>query len=125
MAVSSEIRIGQVDEVAVRRLVAGRLRDIIDPEIGVNIVDLGLVYDIVIETDIHSQERKLTVSYSTTTPGCPLRRFIEQQIVTAVRRVDGVDSSEVEFVTDPPWSPDMVSGNVTLFSGRSKSASWF
>ncbi len=54
----------------VRRKVTSRLRDIIDPEIGVNIVDLGLVYDIVIETDIHSQERKLTVSYSTTTPGC-------------------------------------------------------
>jgi len=117
--VTSETQIEQVDEAAVRRLAADRLRDIIDPEIGVNIVDLGLVYAIEV-TDRH-----LVVRYSTTTPGCPLRRFIEQQIVTAVRRVDGVDSSEVAFVTDPPWSPDMVSGDVTLFSGRSRETSWF
>jgi metal-sulfur cluster biosynthetic enzyme len=102
-----------------RRLVADRLRDIIDPEIGVNIVDLGLVYA------IELADRNLVVRYSTTTPGCPLRRFIEQQIITAVRRLDGVDSSEVVFVTDPSWSPDMVSGNVTLFAGRSRGMSWF
>lgn len=115
----AETMLMQNDPVVIRRLVADRLRDINDPEIGVNIVDLGLIYAIELE------ERHLVVRYSTTTPGCPLRRFIEQQIVTAVRRVEGVDRSEVVFVTDPPWNPDMVSANVTLFSGRSREPSWF
>jgi metal-sulfur cluster biosynthetic enzyme len=72
------------ESIEVRRVVTDRLRDIIDPEIGVNIVDLGLIYSIRVEN------RHLEVEYSTTTPGCPLRRFIEQQIRVAANNLPGI-----------------------------------
>ncbi|MDG5767531.1 metal-sulfur cluster assembly factor [Balneolales bacterium ANBcel1] len=93
----------------IRKIVAGRLREIIDPEIGINIVDLGLLYDIRLDDGV------LTVSYNTTTPGCPLRRFIEQQIVVAVAKVPGTETSEVIFSNNPPWSVDMIAEHITLF----------
>ena len=74
-----------------------------DPEIGMNIVDLGLVYDIVIDG-----EDNVKVEMTLTSPGCPLGEVITQQIDAAVRAA-GAKSTEVEIVWSPPWTPEMMS----------------
>ena len=78
------------------------LKTVYDPEIPVNIVDLGLVYDVqVTEGDVY-------VQMTLTAPGCGMGPFIAQQAEWAVAELDGVDDVEVEMVFDPPWSPDLI-----------------
>ncbi len=78
------------------------LKTVYDPEIPVNIVDLGLVYDVqVTKGDVY-------VQMTLTAPGCGMGPFIAQQAEWAVSELDGVDDVEVEMVFDPPWSPDLI-----------------
>jgi metal-sulfur cluster biosynthetic enzyme len=77
------------------------LRDVIDPEIGINIVDLGLVYDIGL-----SGEGAVTIRMTLTTPGCPLGGYLTDSITGTLRRVPGVAGIDVQVVWDPPWDPD-------------------
>ena len=79
------------------------LRQVIDPEIGCNIVDLGLVYSIAINGD------KVSVQMTLTTQGCPMHESIAQGVQTALLGLEGVDEAEVEVVWDPPWNPAMMS----------------
>ncbi len=80
------------------------LKHVIDPELGINIVDLGLVYDIDISSDgvVH-------VEYTLTTMGCPIGPLIEQQMQSLLEGVPGVTQFEAEMVLRPPWSPEMMS----------------
>ena len=80
------------------------LKHVIDPELGINIVDLGLVYDIDISADgiVH-------VEYTLTTMGCPIGPLIEQQMQSLLAGVPGVTQFEAEMVLRPPWSPEMMS----------------
>ena len=76
----------------------------IDPEVGINIVDLGLVYD-VDERDGH-----VRVSMTMTTPACPLGEVVCREAADAIRRhVPGVRSVSVDLVWQPPWQPSMMS----------------
>ncbi len=93
-----------------RRRVARKLKEVIDPELGVNIVDLGLVYDILIE-DGH-----VIVRYTTTTPGCPMRRYLQQQIEKALTQIKGINSSESQLVFEPEWTVDMIIPDVEFFA---------
>ncbi|WP_395086597.1 metal-sulfur cluster assembly factor [Gracilimonas sp.] len=93
-----------------RRRVARKLKEVIDPELGVNIVDLGLVYDILIE------DRHVIIVYTTTTPGCPMRRYLQQQIDQALTEIDGIESAESKLVMEPEWSVDMIVPNVEFFA---------
>ena len=78
------------------------LKTVYDPEIPVNIVDLGLVYDVQItKGDVY-------VQMTLTAPGCGMGPFIAQQAEWAVSEMDGVDDVEVEMVFDPPWSPELI-----------------
>ena len=79
------------------------LRQVIDPEIGCNIVDLGLVYSIAINGG------KVTVQMTLTTRGCPMHESIAQGVQTALLGLEGVEEAEVEIVWDPPWNPEMMS----------------
>lgn len=79
------------------------LHEVIDPEVGVNIVDLGLVYD------VDLAERVADVRMTLTTPGCPLSGYMEDSIHYVLGGMDTVDDTRVEIVWDPPWSPDMMS----------------
>ena len=78
------------------------MRQVIDPEIGCNVVDLGLVYGIAIAG------AKVTVQMTLTTPGCPMRESIAQGAQWALLGIDGVEDAEVELVWDPPWHPSMM-----------------
>jgi metal-sulfur cluster biosynthetic enzyme len=79
------------------------LRQVNDPELGINIVDLGLVYDVEIE------DRTVHITYTLTTMGCPIGPLIENQIEEMLQGVEGVDELKAEMVMSPPWTPDKMS----------------
>jgi metal-sulfur cluster biosynthetic enzyme len=77
------------------------LRDVVDPELGVNVVDLGLVYGVHVETD-----RSLTIDMTLTSAACPLTDVIEDQAATAL---DGlVPGFAINWVWLPPWGPEKI-----------------
>ena len=78
------------------------LRDVYDPEIPVNIVDLGLVYDV----DINSTN--IDVKMTLTFAGCGMGPYIAQQAEWRLAEIEGVDDINVELVFEPPWTPDMI-----------------
>lgn len=79
------------------------LRTVMDPELGVNIVDLGLVYEVV------NQDGFLTVTMTTTTPACPIGNFLEDQVRWALLRLPDALDVEVWVTHEPPWSTSMMS----------------
>ena len=86
-----------------------QLRECYDPEIPVNIVDLGLIYSVETSEDDSGKGKRVSVKMTLTAPGCgmgpTLARDAEQRILT----VSGVASANVELVWDPPWSPERIS----------------
>ena len=84
--------------------VMGALKHVVDPELGINIVDLGLVYDV----DI-GQDGTIHIEYTLTTMGCPIGPLIENQMQSFLASVPGVSAVEAEMVLRPPWSPEMMS----------------
>ena len=80
------------------------LKSVYDPEIPVNVVDLGLVYDVQVKDG-----GEVYVQMTLTFPGCGMGPFIAQQAEWAVQDVDGVEDVEIEMVFDPPWSPELIS----------------
>tara|TARA_R110002020_G_scaffold307438_3_gene523263 strand:- start:165 stop:476 length:312 start_codon:yes stop_codon:yes gene_type:complete len=88
------------------------LKDVYDPEIPVNIVDLGLIYNIEIY-DEHSVQVEMTL----TAAGCSMGPFIAQQAEWAIDNIDGVNNVEVNISFDPPWSPDKISEDGRMLLG--------
>ncbi len=84
-------------------LILDTLRQVIDPEIGCNIVDLGLIYGTRIEGG------KVSVQMTLTTPGCPMHESIGWGVKKALLGLAGVQEADVEIVWDPPWNPAMMS----------------
>lgn len=88
------------------------LKEVIDPELGVNIVDLGLIYEI--ETaDDNNVQIKMTLTF----PGCPAGPYIIAQVHQAVEELEGVADVDVEIVWDPAWSPEMMSEEIRMEYG--------
>ncbi len=79
------------------------LSSVRDPELPLNIVDLGLIYDVSIENDA------VSVKMTLTTPGCPMHSTIKGEAEEALRKLSGIQSVRVEIVWDPPWNTDMMS----------------
>ena len=79
------------------------LRQVNDPELDCNIVDLGLIYDVAIRGE------SVTVKMTLTTPGCPMHESIAQGVQMALLGLEGVTEANVEIVWDPPWHPGMMS----------------
>lgn len=88
------------------------LMRVYDPEIPVNIYDLGLVYDL----DV-SEEGNVDIRMTLTTPGCPVAQTFPCTVECAIRSVRGVKDVKVELVWDPPWSPDNISEAAKLQLG--------
>lgn len=80
------------------------LKQVYDPEIGINVVDLGLVYD----ADI-SEGGDVLVTMTLTSLGCPLGPVIMQEVTGALRGLPGIGDIDVKLVWSPPWTPDMMS----------------
>ena len=79
------------------------LRDVYDPEIPINVVDLGLIYDC--QVDDGDIDIKMTLTFA----GCGMGPYIAQQAEWRVAEMEGVEDVNVELVYDPPWTPDMIS----------------
>ncbi len=90
------------------------IRTVIDPEVGFNLVDLGLIYGADID-----DENNVKVTMTLSTRGCPLHQMLTQWVKDAVERIEGVKSCEVEVVWDPPWNIDMASEEVKKALGAS------
>jgi probable FeS assembly SUF system protein SufT len=95
---------GEVDEQAVWN----QLRQCYDPEIPVNIVDLGLVYDCQL-TKSENGGTKVDVKMTLTAPGCGMGPAIAHDAQSKILSIDGVDEAEVQLVWDPPWNQEMIS----------------
>jgi metal-sulfur cluster biosynthetic enzyme len=79
------------------------LRNVLDPELGINIVDLGLVYGVQIE------DGAVHITYTLTTMGCPIGPMIEAEMKQFLSGVEGVSKVDAELVLRPPWTPEMMS----------------
>jgi len=87
------------------------LRNVVDPEIGLNVVDLGLVYEVIIEG------RKIHLKMGLTTPLCPYGPELLRTAEMVVRDATGFPEVEVEYVMDPPWNPSMMSPEARAILG--------
>jgi metal-sulfur cluster biosynthetic enzyme len=87
------------------------LHQVIDPEIGCNIVDLGLVYSVAVTDGV----AKITMTL--TTPGCPMHESIGWGVKNALSGLEGIRDVEVEIVWDPPWNPSMMTEAGRKFIG--------
>ncbi|TML77401.1 MAG: metal-sulfur cluster assembly factor [Actinobacteria bacterium] len=87
------------------------LRQVEDPELGMDIVDLGLVYEVEME------DSTAKVTYSLTSMGCPAGPLIAQDIDSAIRQVEGIENVELELTFDPPWTPDKMSDDAKFILG--------
>ena len=83
------------------------LRQVLDPEIGMNIVDLGLIYDVKIAGS------EVRIAMTLTTAGCPMSESIRSGAECALLNLEGVTAAQVELVFDPPWHPGMISQTTT------------
>lgn len=92
--------------------VVAALRTVFDPEIPVNIYDLGLIYALDVADD-----GQVDIRLTLTAPGCPVAQTFPETVAAAVRRVPGVSAVRVELVWEPPWSPQMMSEAVRLQLG--------
>ena len=87
------------------------LHDVIDPELGVNVVDLGLVYGISIEGG------RVTITMTLTTPHCPVAESMPGEVEMRVLSVPGIRDAVVDLVWDPPWDPSKMSDEARLELG--------
>ena len=85
------------------RQVIDKLRNCIDPELGINIVDLGLIYSVGID------DSRVNVLMTLTTPGCPLDSYFVRDITDKLKTIKGVKDVSVELTFEPPWSPTKMS----------------
>ncbi|HLH70692.1 MAG TPA: iron-sulfur cluster assembly protein [Candidatus Dormibacteraeota bacterium] len=98
----TEARIRIPDE-EIRRQAWEQLTHVYDPEIGIDLVNLGLVYDLQVqEGDVH-------VEMSLTTPGCPMSDSMPEAVERAIAMIPGVRQVAVDLVWEPRWNPDMMS----------------
>jgi metal-sulfur cluster biosynthetic enzyme len=81
------------------------LKSVVDPELFVNIIDLGLVYDVKISDEVEGKSN-VSVEMTMTSPACPAGPQLLSQSHDAVRRLDGVGEVDVKLVMEPPWTPD-------------------
>ncbi|MBP5314275.1 MAG: DUF59 domain-containing protein [Muribaculaceae bacterium] len=88
------------------------LRTVYDPEIPVNVYDLGLIYSIDLNDDGH-----LDVDMTFTAPNCPIADFIITDVQTKLESVDGVESVKINIVFEPEWTPDMMTEEAKLELG--------
>ncbi len=100
----------------VEKLVWQQLRTCFDPEIPVNIVDLGLVYECAIEK-LESGERKVRISMTLTAPGCGMGDILVDDVRTKVEAIPTIAEADVELTFDPPWNHAMMSDVAKLETG--------
>ncbi|POQ98737.1 aromatic ring hydroxylase [Alkalispirochaeta sphaeroplastigenens] len=87
------------------------LKKVIDPEIGINIVDVGLIYR------VEPREGAVEVDFTLTSPGCPLADTINQEIIDVIKKDHGVEEVVTNLVWNPPWSMEFLSEDARVSLG--------
>ena len=87
------------------------LKTVFDPEIGINIVDLGLVYDI----NLEDAGKTAVIAYTLTTPACPVGPMLQAQMEQVVGTVEGIDAVKLDLVFSPPWDPREMASDEAKF----------
>ena len=90
------------EQKVTKDVVLEALKAVYDPEIPVNIVDLGLIYDVEVE------DGEVAIELTLTAQGCGMGPYIAQQAEWRIAEIAGVEDVEVELVWDPPWSPELI-----------------
>lgn len=93
-------------------IVRKALRAVKDPELGLNIIDIGLVYDVAV-----SEQGDVKITMTLTSPGCPSGPEIMEDARVVAEQVEGVNSATVELVWEPYWTPDRMDPRVRAFLG--------
>lgn len=91
-------------------LVRETIKEVLDPELGIDIVNLGMVYGVVISED----GKQVHVAMTLTTMGCPIFDDLKGQIEELVGRLEGVEQVDVELTFSPPWTPDFMSDEAKM-----------
>ena len=91
--------------------VTDALRDVIDPELGLDFVELGLIYEVEVD------DGAVHVTYTLTSPGCPIGPQVAEQIEEFVSELDGVGSVESTMTFSPPWTPERMSEDAKFALG--------
>ena len=91
--------------------VTGALRDVIDPELGLDFVELGLIYDVQVD------DGTVRVTYTLTSPGCPIGPQVSEQIEEFVSELDGVQEVHPTMTFSPPWTPERMSEDAKFALG--------
>jgi metal-sulfur cluster biosynthetic enzyme len=102
------------ERVITEERVRDQLRNVIDPEIGMDLVELGLIYDV----GVHDEGRHVDVTFSLTSPMCPVGDMIQEQVETETLAIEGVETVNSQLTFDPMWNPEMMSPAAKLFFGR-------
>ncbi|ARB93201.1 metal-sulfur cluster biosynthetic enzyme [Legionella sainthelensi] len=100
------------DSELLKEAIINALRGVYDPEIPVNIYDLGLIYDVSIDDNAH-----VLIQMTLTTPGCPVAQTFPGTVEQAVNQVEGVSDCTVELVWEPPWSQERMTEAARLELG--------
>ena len=108
----SDTQLTSIETEILRGQVVEGLKTIYDPEIPVNIYDLGLIYDV----DV-SPNGEVDIRMTLTSPGCPVAETLPPEVQQKAESVDGVEEARVEVVWDPPWNMDMMSEAAKLELG--------
>ena len=101
-----------IDTNALGEQIVKVLKSIFDPEIPVDIYELGLIYDVFVNEDYD-----VKILMTLTTPNCPVAETLPMEVEEKVRALDNVKSAEVEMTFDPPWSQDLMSEEAKLELG--------
>ncbi len=102
----------EIDTVQLGENIVKALKGIYDPEIPVDIYELGLIYDVMVNTD-----NEVKILMTLTSPNCPVAESLPREVEEKVMKVDNVKSAEVEITFDPPWSKDLMSEEAKLELG--------
>lgn len=102
----------EAEIIALENKIIEMLKTIYDPEIPVDIFELGLIYEVRIDED-----KKVNIDMTLTSPNCPVAESLPKEVEEKVASVEGVHSAAVQIVFDPPWDKDMMSEEAKLELG--------
>ena len=102
----------EIDTAELGEKIVKVLKGIYDPEIPVDIYELGLVYDVMVNTD-----NEVKILMTLTSPNCPVAESLPREVEEKISKIDGIASTEVEITFDPPWSKDLMSEEAKLELG--------
>ncbi|MEK9151383.1 MAG: metal-sulfur cluster assembly factor [Patescibacteria group bacterium] len=99
-------------KISLENQIRAKLKLVLDPELGVSILDLGLIYEIVV-----SEEGVCTITMTLTTIGCPLFAQIQKEIEDRVLEIPEIDDVKIDLVFDPPWTIDKMTEDTKIQLG--------